>query len=391
MNITDDIFNVGVNDHDIDLFEGQYTVPYGMAYNSYVIIDEKIAVLDTVDRNFSEKWLKNIETVLNGRTPDYLIIQHMEPDHSANIMNFMKVFPNTTIVGNAKTFVMMKNFFDDTDSLNKLVVKENDILSLGKHTLQFIFAPMVHWPEVMFTYESTEKVLFSADAFGKFGATDIDEDWACEARRYYFGIVGKYGVQVQTILKKVSGFDIKTICSLHGPVLTENLVYYLGLYNTWSSYSVESDGIMIAYTSVYGNTKKAVEILADKLKEKGCPKVVLCDLAREDMAEAVEDAFRYGKLVLASPTYNADIFPFMKHFILSLTERNYQNRTIGIIENGSWAITAGKVMREMFQKSKNIKWTENTVTIKSAVKPENISQIEALADELLKDSSVSVN
>ncbi len=391
MNITDDIFNVGVNDHDIDLFEGQYTVPNGMAYNSYVIIDEKIAVLDTVDGNFSEKWLKNIETILNGRTPDYLIIQHMEPDHSANIMNFMKVFPNTTIVGNAKTFVMMKNFFDDTDSLNKLVVKENDTLSLGKHTLQFIFAPMVHWPEVMFTYESTEKVLFSADAFGKFGATDIDEDWACEARRYYFGIVGKYGVQVQTILKKVSGFDIKTICSLHGPVLTENLGYYLGLYNTWSSYGVESDGIMIAYTSVYGNTKKAVKILADKLKEKGCPKVVLCDLAREDMAEAVEDAFRYGKLVLASPTYNADIFPFMKHFILSLTERNYQNRTIGIIENGSWAITAGKVMREMFQKSKNIKWTENTVTIKSAVKPENISQIEALADELLKDLSVSVN
>ena len=391
MNITDDIFNVGVNDHDIDLFEGQYTVPNGMAYNSYVIIDEKIAVLDTVDRNFSEKWLKNIETVLNGRTPDYLIIQHMEPDHSANIMNFMKVFPNTTIVGNAKTFVMMKNFFDDTDSLNKLVVKENDTLSLGKHTLQFIFAPMVHWPEVMFTYESTEKVLFSADAFGKFGATDIDEDWACEARRYYFGIVGKYGVQVQTILKKVSGFDIKTICSLHGPVLTENLGYYLGLYNTWSSYGVESDGIMIAYTSVYGNTKKAVKILADKLKEKGCPKVVLCDLAREDMAEAVEDAFRYGKLVLASPTYNADIFPFMKHFILSLTERNYQNRTIGIIENGSWAITAGKVMRDMFQKSKNIKWTENIVTIKSAVKLENISQIEALADELLKDLSVSVN
>lgn len=391
MNITDDIFNVGVNDHDIDLFEGQYTVPNGMAYNSYVIIDEKIAVLDTVDGNFSEKWLKNIETVLNGRTPDYLIIQHMEPDHSANIMNFMKVFPNTTIVGNAKTFVMMKNFFDNTDSLNKLVVKENDTLSLGKHTLQFIFAPMVHWPEVMFTYESTEKVLFSADAFGKFGATDIDEDWACEARRYYFGIVGKYGVQVQTILKKVSGFDIKTICSLHGPVLTENLGYYLGLYNTWSSYGVESDGIMIAYTSVYGNTKKAVEILADKLKEKGCPKVVLCDLAREDMAEAVEDAFRYGKLVLASPTYNADIFPFMKHFILSLTERNYQNRTIGIIENGSWAITSGKVMRDMFQKSKNIKWTENIVTIKSAVKPENISQIEALADELLNDSSVSVN
>lgn len=384
MNIKDDIFNVGVNDHDVDLFEGQYVVPNGMAYNSYVITDEKIAVLDTVDGNFSEEWLGNIEKALDGRKPDYLIIQHMEPDHSANIMNFMKVYPETTIVGNAKTFVMMANFFEDTESLNKLVVKEKDILSLGKHQLNFVFAPMVHWPEVMFTYDSTDKILFSADAFGKFGALDVDEDWACEARRYYFGIVGKYGVQVQTILKKASALDIQTICPLHGPVLTENLGYYLGLYNTWSSYGIESDGVMIAYTSVYGNTKKACEILSDKLTEKGCQKVVLCDLAREDMAEAVEDAFRYGKLVLASPTYNADIFPFMRHFIEALTERNYQNRTIGIIENGSWAITAGKVMREMFSKSKNITWLENTVSIKSAVKSENINQIDAMADELLK-------
>lgn len=384
MNIKDDIFNVGVNDHDIDLFEGQYVVPNGMAYNSYVVMDEKTAVLDTVDRNFSEEWLGNIEKVLNGRKPDYLIIQHMEPDHSANIINFMKVYPETTVVGNAKTFVMMANFFENTEAFSKLVVKENDVLSLGRHKLNFVFAPMVHWPEVMFTYDSTDKVLFSADAFGKFGASDADEDWACEARRYYFGIVGKYGVQVQTILKKTSALDIKTICPLHGPVLTENLGYYLGLYNTWSSYGVESEGVMIAYTSVYGNTKKACEILAEKLTEKGCPKVVLCDLAREDMAEAVEDAFRYGKLVLASPTYNADIFPFMRHFIEALTERNYQNRTIGIIENGSWAVTAGKVMREMFSKSKNITWLENTVSIKSAVKSENITQIDAMADELSK-------
>lgn len=384
MNIKEDIFNVGVNDHDIDLFEGQYVVPNGMAYNSYVVIDEKIAVLDTVDSNFSEEWLGNIEKVLEGRKPDYLIIQHMEPDHSANIMNFLKVYPETTIVGNAKTFVMMTNFFENTESLNKLVVKENDVLSLGRHQFNFVFAPMVHWPEVMFTYDSYDKILFSADAFGKFGASDTDEDWACEARRYYFGIVGKYGVQVQTVLKKASALDIQTICPLHGPVLTENLSYYLGLYNTWSSYGVESDGVMIAYTSVYGNTKKACEILANKLTEKGCKKVVLCDLAREDMAEAVEDAFRYGKLVLASPTYNADIFPFMRQFIEALTERNYQNRTIGIIENGSWAITAGKVMREMFSKSKNITWLENTVSIKSAVKSENITQIDAMADELLK-------
>lgn len=384
MNIKNDIFNVGVNDHDVDLFEGQYIVPNGIAYNSYVIMDEKIAVLDTVDGNFSEEWLGNIENVLDGRKPDYLIIQHMEPDHSANIINFMKVYPETTVVGNAKTFVMMANFFENTETFDKLVVKEKDVLSLGKHQLNFVFAPMVHWPEVMFTYDSTDKILFSADGFGKFGALDVEEDWACEARRYYFGIVGKYGVQVQTILKKASALDIQTICPLHGPVLTENLGYYLGLYNIWSSYGVESEGVMIAYTSVYGNTKKACEMLAEKLTEKGCPKVVLCDLAREDMAEAVEDAFRYGKLVLASPTYNADIFPFMRHFIEALTERNYQNRTIGIIENGSWAVIAGKVMREMFSKSKNITWLENTVTIKSAVKEENISQIEAMADELVK-------
>lgn len=384
MKITEDIFYVGVNDHKIDLFEGQYAVPNGMAYNSYVIMDEKIAVMDTVDADFSEEWLNNINNVLNGRTPDYLIVQHMEPDHSANIMNFIKTYPETVIVGNAKTFTMMANFFENTDSVNKLVVKENDTLSLGRHQLSFIFAPMVHWPEVMFTYDSTDKVLFSADAFGKFGALDADEDWACEARRYYFGIVGKYGAQVQTVLKKASALDIRTICALHGPVLTENLDYYLGLYSTWSSYGVESEGVMIAYTSVYGNTKKACEILADRLNEKNCPKVVLCDLAREDMAEAVEDAFRYGKLVLASPTYNADVFPFMKRFIHELTERNYQNRTIGIIENGSWAVTAGKVMKEMFAKSKNITWLENTVTVKSAVKPENITQIEAMADELLK-------
>ncbi len=382
MKITEDIFYVGVNDHKIDLFEGQYDVPNGMAYNSYLIMDEKIAVMDTVDADFSGEWLDNLINTLNGRTPDYLIVQHMEPDHSANIMNFVKAYPEAVIVGNAKTFNMMSNFFENTDSVNKLVIKENDTLSLGKHQLSFIFAPMVHWPEVMFTYDSTDKVLFSADAFGKFGALDVDEDWACEARRYYFGIVGKYGLQVRNVLKKVSALDIQTICALHGPVLTENLDYYIGLYSTWSSYSVESEGVMIAYTSVYGNTKKACEILADRLREKKCPKVVMCDLAREDMAEAVEDAFRYGKLVLASTTYNADVFPFMKRFIHELTERNYQNRTIGIIENGSWAVTAGKVMKEMFAKSKDITWLENTVTIKSAVKPENITQIEAMADEL---------
>ncbi|MBP3747697.1 MAG: FprA family A-type flavoprotein [Ruminococcus sp.] len=384
-NVTNDIKYIGVNDHEIDLFEGQYDVPNGMAYNSYAIIDEKIAVFDTVDANFTDKWLANLKEAIGDRQPDYLIVQHMEPDHSANILNFINAYPNAKIVGNSKTFAMMSNFFDGLDLTDKKIeVKDGESLSLGKHELTFIFAPMVHWPEVMFTYDSTDKVLFSADAFGKFGALDADEDWACEARRYYFGIVGKYGVQVQNVLKKAAALDIKTICPLHGPVLSENLPYYLDLYNTWSSYGVESEGIFIAYTSVYGNTKKAAELLRDKLLEKGCPKVAIADLAREDMAESVEDAFRYGKLVIATTTYNADIFPFMKHFILDLTERGYQNRTIGIIENGSWAPTAAKVVKTMFEKSKNISWTETTVTVKSAVKAENIAQIEALADELMK-------
>lgn len=385
--IANEIYYIGVNDHKIDLFEGHFDVPNGMAYNSYIILDEKIAVFDTVDGNFTDQWLENISNTLEGRNPDYLIVQHMEPDHSANILNFIKAYPEATIVGNAKTFAMMSAYFEDVDSLitdKKLEVKDGDTLSLGRHTLTFIFAPMVHWPEVMFTYDSAEKVLFSADAFGKFGALDTDEDWACEARRYYFGIVGKYGVQVQSVLKKASALDIQTICPLHGPVLSENLEYYLGLYNTWSSYGVESEGVMIAYTSVYGNTKKAAELLKDKLLEKGCPKVVFCDLAREDMAEAVEDAFRYGKLVLATTTYNADIFPFMKHFIQDLIERNYQNRTIGLIENGSWAITAGKTMKAMFEKSKNITWLDTTVSVKAGVKAENIAQIEAMAYELMK-------
>ena len=382
-NVTNDIFYIGVNDHEIDLFEGQYDVPNGMAYNSYIIMDEKIAVFDTVDGNFTAQWLENLREVLGDRKPDYLIVQHMEPDHSANIVNFLKEYPDTTVVGNAKTFNMMDNFFENFSLNNKLVVKDGEKLSLGNHELTFIFAAMVHWPEVMMTYDSTDKVFFSADAFGKFGALDVDEDWACEARRYYFGIVGKYGVQVQTLLKKASALDIRIICPLHGPVLNENLGYYLGLYNTWSSYGVESEGVFIAYTSVYGNTKKAAELLAEKLKEKGCPKVAVADLAREDMAESVEDAFRYGKLVLATTTYNADIFPFMKHFILDLTERNYQNRTIGLVENGSWAATAAKTMKAMFEKSKNIKWLENTVSIKSALKEENIAQIEAMAEELM--------
>ena len=383
--ITNDIYYIGVNDHEIDLFEGQYDVPNGMAYNSYIIMDEKIAVFDTVDQNFTAQWLSNIKQILADRKPDYLIVQHMEPDHSANILNFIKEYPEAKIVGNAKTFGMIANFFEGLDlGDKKLEVKEGETLSLGKHELKFVFAPMVHWPEVMFTYDMTDKVLFSADAFGKFGALDVDEDWACEARRYYFGIVGKYGVQVQAVLKKAAALDIQTICPLHGPVLNENLGYYLGLYNTWSSYGVESEGIFIAYTSVYGNTKKAAELLRDKLLKKGCPKVAIADLAREDMAESVEDAFRYGKLVIATTTYNADIFPFMKHFILDLTERNYQNRTIGIIENGSWAPMAAKVVKGMFEKSKNITWTETTVSIKSAVKSENIAQIEALAEELMK-------
>ena len=382
--ITNDIYYIGVNDHDIDLFEGQYDVPNGMAYNSYIIVDDKTAVFDTVDGNFTEQWLGNIAEVLGDRRPDYLIVQHMEPDHSANIKHFLEKYPGTTIVGNAKTFGMIDNFFEGLTIANKLEVKEGEKLSLGKHELSFVFAPMVHWPEVMFTYDSTDKVLFSADAFGNFGALDAEEDWACEARRYYFGIVGKYGMQVQGVLKKAAALDIQTICPLHGPVLKENLGYYLGLYNTWSSYGVESEGIFIAYTSVYGNTKKAAELLKEKLEAKGCPKVAIADLAREDMAESVEDAFRYGKLVIATTTYNADIFPFMKHFILDLTERNYQNRTIGIIENGSWAATAAKVIKSMFEKSKNITWTDTTVSIKSAVKAENIAQIEALAEELMK-------
>ena len=382
--ITNDIYYIGVNDHQVDLFEGQYDVPNGMAYNSYLIVDEKTAVFDTVDGNFTDEWLDNIKEVLADRIPDYLIVQHMEPDHSANLKNFLAKYPNTTVVGNAKTFGMIDNFFEGLTIANKLEVKEGEKLSLGKHELSFVFAPMVHWPEVMFTYDSTDKVLFSADAFGKFGALDVDEDWACEARRYYFGIVGKYGMQVQAVLKKAGALDIQTICPLHGPVLKENLGYYLGLYNTWSSYGVESEGIFIAYTSVYGNTKKAAELLKEKLEAKGCPKVAIADLAREDMAESVEDAFRYGKLVIATTTYNADIFPFMKHFILDLTERNYQNRTIGIIENGSWAATAAKVIKAMFEKSKNITFTDTTVSIKSALKAANIAEIEALADELMK-------
>ena len=383
--ITDDILYIGVNDHQIDLFEGQFTVSNGMAYNSYVILDEKIAVLDTVDVNFTDEWLNNLKEALSGRTPDYLIVQHMEPDHSASIKAFLEVYPETVVVGNTKTFNMLNNFFENLDlGDKKLVVANNQTLSTGKHELTFIFAPLVHWPEVMFTYDSTDKVLFSADAFGKFGALDVEEDWACEARRYYFGIVGKFGAQVQTVLKKAKALDIQTICALHGPILKENLNYYLDLYNIWSSYGVESEGVMIAYTSVYGNTKKAAELLAEKLREKACPKVVVCDLAREDMAEAVEDAFRYGKLVLATTTYNGDIFPFMRHFIEALTERNYQNRTIGIIENGTWASTAGKVMQGLFEKSKNITWLENSVKIASSVKAENIAQIEALAEELSK-------
>lgn len=383
--ITNDIYYIGVNDHNIDLFEGQYVVPNGMAYNSYIILDEKIAVFDTVDGNFGDEWLGKISEVLGDRSPDYLIVQHMEPDHSANIEKFVKKYPDAVIVGNAKTFTMIANFFEELDlGDKKLTVKDGEKLSLGKHELTFVFAPMVHWPEVMFTYDSSDKVLFSADAFGKFGALDTEEDWACEARRYYFGIVGKYGAQVRAVLKKAAALDISVICPLHGPVLSEDLPYYLGLYNTWSSYGVESEGVFIAYTSVYGNTKKAAELLAQKLNEKGCPKTVIADLAREDMAEAVEDAFRYGKIVLATTTYNADIFPFMKQFICELTERNYQNRTIGIIENGSWASTAAKVIKGMFEKSKNITFAENVVSIKSAVKQDNIAQIEALADELVK-------
>ena len=384
--ITNDIRYIGVNDHQLDLFEGQYDVPEGMAYNSYVILDEKIAVMDSVDIKFGEEWLAKLRETLGDRKPDYLIIQHMEPDHSANILTFAKAFPDAVLVGNAKTFAMLGQFFEHLDlpEARRLVVKDGDTLSLGKHELKFLFAPMVHWPEVMFTYDSTDKVLFSADAFGKFGALDCeDDDWACEARRYYFGIVGKYGMQVQNVLKKAAALDIQTICPLHGPVLNENLGYYLDLYNTWSSYGVESEGVCIAYTSVYGHTKEAAELLEKALIARGCPKVAITDLAREDMAEAVEDAFRYGKLVLATTTYNAEIFPFMKHFIDDLVERGYQNRTIGFIENGSWAPMAAKVMKSMFEKSKNITFTDTTVTLKSALSQQSREQIAALADELI--------
>ena len=386
MKITDDILYVGVNDHQVDLFEGQYVVPHGMSYNSYVIRDEKIAVMDTVDAKFTHEWLDNLSAALEGRKPDYLIVQHMEPDHAANIHNFMKVYPDTTVVANGKTFTMMGNFFRDMDLTGKtLEVKSGDTLCLGKHTLAFVFAPMVHWPEVMVTYDTTEKVLFSADGFGKFGALDVEEDWDDEARRYYIGIVGKYGAQVQNLLKAAATLDIQTICPLHGPVLTENLGHYLEKYNIWSSYAVESEGVMIAYTSVYGHTKKAVELLAEKLREKGCPQVVVCDLARTDMSKAVENAFRYGKLVLATTTYNSEIFPFMRDFIQHLTERNYQKRTVGLIENGTWAPMAAKVMKKMMEGCKNITWLEPVVKIMSSVSGENMDQLEAVAAELCKD------
>ncbi|MBE6791572.1 MAG: MBL fold metallo-hydrolase [Ruminococcaceae bacterium] len=385
MQITKDIRYVGVNDHNIDLFEGQYIVPNGMAYNSYVILDKKTAVMDTVDAAFTHEWLDNIAEVLGERKPDYLIIQHMEPDHSANIVNFLKTYPDTVIVSSQKAFKMMKNFFGNDFEDNRIVVGEGDTLTLGAHTLTFVTAPMVHWPEVIVTYDSTDKVLFSADGFGKFGALDIEEEWACEARRYYFGIVGKYGAQVQQLLAKAAGLDIEIICPLHGPVLKENLGYYLGLYNTWSSYQPEEEGIVIAYTSVYGNTKKAVLQLADKLRAKGCPKVVVNDLARCDMAEAVEDAFRYSKLVLATTTYNSEIFPFMREFIHHLTERNYMNRTVGLIENGSWAPLAAKIMKNMLEKSKNITFCENKVSIMSAMNETNAEELEALSNELCMD------
>ena len=385
MQITKDIRYVGVNDHQVDLFEGQYVVPNGMSYNSYVIMDELIAVMDTVDANFTHEWLDNIQNVLGGRTPNFLVIQHMEPDHSANIVNFLKAYPDTIVVASAKAFTMMKNFFGKDFTENGMIVKEGDTLGLGKHNLTFVTAPMVHWPEVIVTYDSTDKVLFSADGFGKFGALDVEEEWACEARRYYIGIVGKYGAQVQALLKKAAGLDIRTICPLHGPVLTENLGYYINLYDTWSSYRPEEEGIVIAYTSVYGNTKKAVMKLADQLRAKGCPKVVVNDLARSDMAECVEDAFRYSKLVLATTTYNADIFPFMKEFIHHLTERNFSNRTVAFIENGSWAPLAAKVMKGMLEECKNITYAENNVKILSALNDESNAQLTALSDELCRE------
>ena len=380
--VTEDIIYVGVNDHEVDLFEGQYDVPNGMAYNSYVVLDEKVAVFDTVDAHFKDEWLANLEEAFEGRTPDYLIVQHMEPDHAANIANFAEKYPEAKIVGNAKTFPMMKQFFGTDFADRQVIVKEGETLSTGKHNLTFVMAPMVHWQEVMMTYDTTDKIFFSADAFGKFGALDVEEEWDCEARRYYIGIVGKYGPMVQKLFGKVGSLEIKAICPLHGPVLTENLEHYLNLYNIWSSYQVETEGTVIAYTSVYGNTKKAVELLAEKLKEEGCPKVVVTDLARDDMAEAVEDAFRYGKLILATTTYNGDIFPFMKEFINHLTERNYQNRMIGFVENGSWTPMAAKIMKAAFEKSKNITFADTTVTIRSAVDETSEAQIAALAKEM---------
>ena len=382
MEITKDIRYAGVNDHEIDLFEGQYKVENGMAYNSYVILDEKTAVMDTVDASFYEEWMQNVKQILGSRTPDYLVVQHMEPDHSANISAFLQAFPNTVIVSSAPAFNMVKQFFGTDYADRRLIVKEGDTLSLGVHTLQFIGAPMVHWPEVIVTYDQHDKVLFSADGFGKFGALDVEEEWACEARRYYFGIVGKFGMQVQNLLKKAAALDIQIICPLHGPILKENLEYYVNLYQTWSSYGVESEGIMIAYTSVYGNTKAAAKLLADKLTERGCPKVVLTDLAREDMAECIEDAFRYGKLVLATTTYNTDMFPFMREFIHELAGHNYQNRTVALIENGSWAPLAAKAMRAKLEACKDITFAEHTVQIRSALNEDSIAQIEALAEEL---------
>ncbi|MCR4727679.1 MAG: FprA family A-type flavoprotein [Lachnospiraceae bacterium] len=383
MKISDSVKYVGVNDHEVDLFEGQYDVPNGMAYNSYVIMDEKTVVMDTVDINFKDQWLKNIEEVLGGKTPDYLVVSHMEPDHSANIVNFLDKYPETTVVGNAQTFNMMGQFFKLPENMNKLVVKNGDTLEVGKNTLTFVFAPMVHWPEVMVEYMTPENVLFSADAFGKFGALDVEEDWACEARRYYFGIVGKYGAQAQNLLKAAAGLKIDVICPLHGPILTENLSYYLDLYDKWSSYTPENEGIIIAYASVYGHTKEAAELLKETLEKKGAPKVSITDLARDDMAEAVEDAFRYDRLVLATPTYNGDVFPFMRTFIDALLERNYQKRKIGIIENGTWAPMAAKVIKGMFEKSKEISFVDPVVSIKSALNDDSRKAVEELADALL--------
>ena len=381
MSITKDIKYIGVNDHQVDLFEGQYDVPNGMSYNSYVIMDGKVAVMDTVDKNFTEEWLGNLAAALEGRKPDYLVVHHMEPDHSASIDVFLNTYPEAVVVSSAKAFAMMKNFFGSDYASRRVVVGEGDTLCLGNHTLTFVTAPMVHWPEVIVSYDSTDKVLFSADGFGKFGALDVEEEWDCEARRYYIGIVGKYGAQVQALLKKAAGLDIAIICPLHGPVLTENLGHYIGLYDIWSSYRVESEGVVIAYTSVYGNTKKAALLLAEKLEAKGA-KTSVHDLARDDMAEAVEDAFRYNKLVLATTTYNGDVFPFMKTFIHHLTERNYQNRTVALMENGSWAPVAAKVMTKMLEGTKNLTFTANNVRILSAVNADTVAQIEALAEEL---------